>query len=85
MFNLTHTDLFRLTLSLKMALPVRDLRDELENARKSLKDVDESIKKVTGRDPSDNLQSRYWLGLLWFPQSVNSTKFLLNLFFYEII
>ena len=29
------------------------LQEELEKAKESLKDVDENIKKLTGRDPGD--------------------------------
>lgn len=37
----------------KMAVAVRALQDQLEKAKESLKNVDENIKKLTGRDPTD--------------------------------
>ena len=33
---------------------VNVLQDELKRAKERLKNVDESIKKITGRDPGDN-------------------------------
>ena len=33
---------------------VEALHDELEKTKESLKDVDESIKKITGRSPGTN-------------------------------
>ena len=33
---------------------VHALQQELAKAKESLKDVDENIKKLTGRDPGDN-------------------------------
>uniref|UniRef100_A0A4W3GJ91 Pinin n=1 Tax=Callorhinchus milii TaxID=7868 RepID=A0A4W3GJ91_CALMI len=39
--------------SKKMAVVVRALQDELEKAKESLKNVDENIRKLTGRDPND--------------------------------
>lgn len=32
---------------------VETLQDELEKAKESLKDVDDNIKKLTGRDPTE--------------------------------
>ncbi len=37
----------------KMAVVVRSLQDQLEKAKESLKSVDENIRKLTGRDPSE--------------------------------
>lgn len=37
----------------KMAVAVRSLQDQLEKAKESLKNVDENIRKLTGRDPND--------------------------------
>lgn len=42
----------------KMAVVVRSLQDQLEKAKESLKSVDENIRKLTGRDPSE---LRYYL------------------------
>lgn len=36
-----------------MAVAVRALQDQLEKAKESLKNVDENIKKLTGRDPNE--------------------------------
>uniref|UniRef100_A0A671M7N8 Pinin n=1 Tax=Sinocyclocheilus anshuiensis TaxID=1608454 RepID=A0A671M7N8_9TELE len=36
-----------------MAVVVRSLQDQLEKAKESLKSVDENIRKLTGRDPSE--------------------------------
>uniref|UniRef100_A0A673FQZ7 Pinin/SDK domain-containing protein n=2 Tax=Sinocyclocheilus TaxID=75365 RepID=A0A673FQZ7_9TELE len=41
-----------------MAVVVRSLQDQLEKAKESLKSVDENIRKLTGRDPSE---LRYYL------------------------
>uniref|UniRef100_A0A671M6G9 Pinin n=2 Tax=Sinocyclocheilus anshuiensis TaxID=1608454 RepID=A0A671M6G9_9TELE len=38
---------------IKMAVVVRSLQDQLEKAKESLKSVDENIRKLTGRDPSE--------------------------------
>lgn len=37
---------------------VTALQTELEKAKESLKDVDENIKKLTGRDPTEQRQSK---------------------------
>lgn len=37
----------------KMAVAVRTLQEQLEKAKESLKNVDENIRKLTGRDPND--------------------------------
>lgn len=37
----------------KMAVAVRTLQDQLEKAKESLKNVDENIRKLTGRDPNE--------------------------------
>lgn len=37
----------------KMAVAVRALQEQLEKAKESLKNVDENIRKLTGRDPND--------------------------------
>ncbi|KAJ8411752.1 hypothetical protein AAFF_G00153900 [Aldrovandia affinis] len=37
----------------KMAVVVRTLQDQLEKAKESLKNVDENIRKLTGRDPNE--------------------------------
>ena len=37
----------------KMAVAVRSLQDQLEQAKESLKNVDENIRKLTGRDPNE--------------------------------
>ncbi|KAG9336638.1 hypothetical protein JZ751_002985 [Albula glossodonta] len=37
----------------KMAVAVRALQDQLEKAKESLKNVDENIRKLTGRDPNE--------------------------------
>lgn len=39
-----------------MAVAVRSLQDQLEKAKESLKNVDDNIRKLTGRDPNE---SRY--------------------------
>lgn len=36
-----------------MAVAVRALQEQLEKAKESLKNVDENIRKLTGRDPND--------------------------------
>ncbi|KAG9344831.1 hypothetical protein JZ751_010520 [Albula glossodonta] len=36
-----------------MAVAVRSLQDQLEKAKESLKNVDENIRKLTGRDPNE--------------------------------
>uniref|UniRef100_A0A673TP80 Pinin, desmosome associated protein n=1 Tax=Suricata suricatta TaxID=37032 RepID=A0A673TP80_SURSU len=36
-----------------MAVAVRTLQEQLEKAKESLKNVDENIRKLTGRDPND--------------------------------
>lgn len=38
----------------KMAVVVRSLQDQLEKARESLKNVDDNIRKLTGRDPNES-------------------------------
>lgn len=40
-------------LTSNMAVAVRALQDQLEKAKESLKNVDENIKKLTGRDPNE--------------------------------
>lgn len=37
----------------KMAVVVRSLQDQLEKAKESLKNVDDNIRKLTGRDPNE--------------------------------
>lgn len=37
----------------KMAVAVRSLQDQLEKAKESLKNVDDHIRKLTGRDPNE--------------------------------
>uniref|UniRef100_A0A8D2AHY9 Pinin/SDK domain-containing protein n=1 Tax=Sciurus vulgaris TaxID=55149 RepID=A0A8D2AHY9_SCIVU len=41
-----------------MAVAVRTLQEQLEKAKESLKNVDENIRKLTGRDPNDPIQAR---------------------------
>lgn len=36
-----------------MAVVVRSLQDQLEKAKESLKNVDDNIRKLTGRDPNE--------------------------------
>ena len=36
-----------------MAVVIENFQAELEKARESLKGVDENIKKITGRDPTE--------------------------------
>lgn len=36
-----------------MAVVVRNLQDQLEKAKESLKNVDDNIRKLTGRDPNE--------------------------------
>lgn len=36
-----------------MAVVVRSLQDQVEKAKESLKNVDENIRKLTGRDPNE--------------------------------
>lgn len=38
----------------KMAVVVRSLQDQLEKAKESLKNVDDNIRKLTGRDPNES-------------------------------
>lgn len=49
----THVTLLALTAG-KMAVVVRSLQDQLEKAKESLKNVDENIRKLTGRDPNES-------------------------------
>lgn len=37
-----------------MAVAVRNLQDQLEKAKESLKHVDDNIRKLTGRDPNES-------------------------------
>ncbi|TMS21044.1 Pinin, partial [Larimichthys crocea] len=37
-----------------MAVVVRSLQDQLEKAKESLKNVDDNIRKLTGRDPNES-------------------------------
>lgn len=39
-----------------MAVVVRSLQDQLEKAKESLKNVDDNIRKLTGRDPNEMRQ-----------------------------
>lgn len=44
---------------------VFDLRSQLEESRKKLLNVDENIKKITGRSPNNDFQgNRYFLFFL---------------------
>lgn len=38
----------------KMAVVVRSLQDQLEKAKEGLKNVDDNIRKLTGRDPNES-------------------------------
>ena len=44
-----------------MALAVSVLKQQIEQAKKSLKSVDANIKKVTGRDPNELRWVKIWL------------------------
>lgn len=46
-------------LTSNMAVAVRALQDQLEKAKESLKNVDENIKKLTGRDPNELRYTKY--------------------------
>lgn len=43
---------------------VSDLQNEIEKARENLKDVDENIKKLTGRDPLERRLASFYLNIL---------------------
>jgi len=40
-------------IEFEMAIAVNVLKQQIEQAKQSLKNVDDNIKKVTGRDPND--------------------------------
>ncbi|XP_064179476.1 pinin [Anguilla rostrata] len=48
-----HADITCQEKEAKMAVAVRTLQDQLEKAKESLKNVDENIRKLTGRDPNE--------------------------------
>uniref|UniRef100_A0A3B3I5K6 Pinin/SDK domain-containing protein n=1 Tax=Oryzias latipes TaxID=8090 RepID=A0A3B3I5K6_ORYLA len=42
-----------------MAVVVRSLQDQLEKAKESLKNVDDNIRKLTGRDPNESRPGQF--------------------------
>lgn len=63
-------------LASNMAVAVRALQDQLEKAKESLKSVDENIKKLTGRDPSELRYANNKTELLALQTAGRSAKWL---------